>query len=90
MLIRDCLHDFEVRELPLRDAEKGLPWVCTYTVEWILFCKQIEINFLHDESENSYDLQLELLRGNLTELLASPLENSNLITVTLQQIYVTE
>lgn len=88
-LIKECLHKYEVELLPLRDAQKDLPWICIYAVERILFCKQIEINFLSKHSENDYSLQLEMLKSNLNELLVSPLENSNLITVILQQIHFT-
>ena len=86
-LIRQALNSYEVELKGLREVESRLPWMCTYTLEWILYCKQMEINYF--SGQHDVTLQLQLLATNLHELLQNPGPNSNLITLTLHMLHLT-
>lgn len=40
-MVRQTLFSYEIELKNLRELESRIPWMCVYTVEWILYCKQM-------------------------------------------------
>lgn len=61
--------------------------MCVYTVELILFTKQVEINCF----QNGVDLamQASLIQENIASSVSNPLENGNYITLQLFLLHFT-
>jgi hypothetical protein len=65
-----------------------MPWMCIYTVELILFTKQMEINCF--QNGVGINMQESLIQENISASVANPLENSNYITLQLFLLHFTE
>jgi hypothetical protein len=48
-IVRNVLYQYEVEMKELRDLyDEGVPWMCMYAVELILYTKQVELNCFHN------------------------------------------
>ena len=48
-IVRNILYQYEIEMKDLKDLYKGVPWMCVYAVELILFTKQVELNCFLDQ-----------------------------------------
>ena len=72
----------------LSDLEKDLPWMCTYTIELILFTKQVEINCL--QNGVALERQVALIQENISGAMGDSLRNANYITLQLFLMHFTQ
>jgi len=86
-MVRQALNSYEVELKSLREIESRLPCMYMYTLEWILYCKQMGINYFSGQQDVA--LQLQPLATNLHEFLQNLGPNSNVIILTLHMLHLT-
>jgi len=59
-IVRNILHSYEYELKDLDPLYENMPWMCVYTVELILFTKQIEINCFQNKVD--FSLQASLIQ----------------------------
>ena len=80
-IVRTILHSYEFELKELTPLYEGMPWMCVYTVELVLFTKQIEINCFQNKVDLT--LQASLIQENISTHVSDPLKYSNYITLQL-------
>lgn len=87
-IVRNVLYQYEVELKELKDLYEGIPWMCLYAVEMILYTKQVELNCFHEKIPLAS--QESLLREALTHSAIKPSQYSNHITLLLHLLHFTE